>query len=212
MTSGRPNKWWLGIQPFTKPGFYSAAFVNSWAGPRQPLGRWRQEAAVGQAGAKATSPHRASRSPPGEASPASSWARPPPGASPSQMASGPRTSKILRLSGTPQPEQERRAGVQWLRTVSKNALGAGLLRHWGATRSQPGPRRCSCGSELRAEVELLPPVARCLEPGVSCFVLSFLRSPSLLPQDPGAGRRNTGRSSTVKPGFSGATGPAPPSF
>ena len=134
MTSGRPNKWWLGIQPFTKPGFYSAAFVNSWAGPRQPLGRWRQEAAVGQAGAKATSPHRASRNPTGEASPASSWARPPPGASPSQMASGPRTSKILRLSGTPQPEQERRAGVSDCALFPKSLWGRGFC----VTEVRPG--------------------------------------------------------------------------
>ena len=116
------------------PGFYSAAFVNSWAGPRQPLGRWRQEAAVGQAGAKATSPHRASRNPTGEASPASSWARPPPGASPSQMASGPRTSKILRLSGTPQPEQERRAGVSDCALFPKSLWGRGFC----VTEVRPG--------------------------------------------------------------------------
>lgn len=70
----------------------------------------------------------------------------------------------------------------------------------------------ACGSERRAEAELPLPEARCLEPGVSCPEPSFRHFPSLLLQDPRAGKRDTRPSSAAGRRFTGETGLAPPPF
>lgn len=184
----------------------------STAGPTAAAEMAPGEAVAGQARAKATSQSRASRSPPDEARPAASRARPiPRPPPPSQTASEARASKVLRQSGA----RERSSG--WPREVGQRVSRQRAVGRASASlRCDPVAGRAgvaaACGSELRAAAELLPPEARCLEPGVSCAVLSFRRFPSLLLQDPRAGRRNTRQPLAAERRFFEETGLAPPPF
>lgn len=188
-----------------------SAFVNSCAldscggdGARRGGGR--------QARATAASRSRASRSPPDEASPAASWARPIPGPPPSPLRPPPR---LGRRRSSDKAARERSSGLprEVGQRVSRQRAGGGAS---ASLRRDPVAGRArvaaACGSELRAEAELLPPEARCLEPGVSCAVLSFRRFPSLLLQDPRAGRRNTRQSPAAERRFFEETVLAPPPF
>lgn len=199
----------LDSNPGPNPGFTVRPL--STAGPSTAAGEMSPgEAAAGQASGKSTSQGRASRSLPGEASPAPSWAAtlPTPTASGSSEVEGSQTKRLERAGAKDCRER--------LATVSRQHAGGGRGQSCASLRCDPvagrGGVAAACGSERRAEAEVPLPEARCLEPGVSCPVPSFRHFPSLLLQDPRAGKRDTRRSSAAGRRVTGETGLAPPPF